>query len=128
MTGNKQLVSNVLPSSLNSITFGYRAKGSVLGSGSLNVPRLPNLRDVFLVNEVKANLISISQLCDQDLFLKFRKDKCIIIYQDQQHIMEGNRSSDNCYLLASLNTFLNTFQNNINLWHNRMRHVSHLSL
>ena len=59
MTGNKWLLSNILPSSLDSITFGDGVKGSVLGSGSLNVPGFPKLRDV-LVNELKANLINIS--------------------------------------------------------------------
>ena len=56
MTGNKWLLSNT---SLDSITFGDGVKGSVLGSGSLNVPGFPKLRDV-LVNELKANLINIS--------------------------------------------------------------------
>ena len=56
------LLSNVLSSSLDFVTFGDGAKGSVLKLGSL-----------------KAKLISINQLCDQDLFLKFKKDKCIVL-------------------------------------------------
>ena len=93
-------LSNVLPSSLHSsslysITFEDGEKGSVLGSRYLNVPDFPKLRNVLLVDELKFNLISTSQLCDQDLFVKFTKDKCIVIDQDQHHIMEGNWSSDN---------------------------------
>ena len=64
MTGNKWLLSHVLPSNLDFVTFGDGVKGSVLGSGSLNVPGLPKLRDVLLVDGLKANLISINQLCD----------------------------------------------------------------
>ena len=79
MTGNKWLLSNVLPSSPNFVTFRDCAKGSVLGSGSLNVPGFPNLRDVLLVDRQKANLISINQLCNQALVVKFKKDKCIVI-------------------------------------------------
>ena len=97
------------------MTFRDNAKGSVQGLESLNVHGLLKLRDILLVDGLKANLISISQLCDQDLFVKFTKDKCIVIYQDQHHIMEGNKSSDNCYLLASPNTCLNTIHNNITL-------------
>ena len=79
MTGNKWLLSNVLPFSLDFVTFGDGAKGSVLGLESFNVSGLPKLKDVLLVDGLKANLISISQLCDQDLFAKYTKDKCIVI-------------------------------------------------
>ena len=95
MTGYKWLLSNVLPSSLDSVTFRDNAKGSVLGSGYLNVPGLIKLRDVLLVDGLKANLININQFCYQDLFMRFTKEKSIVLDQDQQQIMEGNRSSDN---------------------------------
>ena len=90
MIGEKWMQSNFLPSSLDSVTFGDDVKGSVQGLGSLNVPGFPKLRDFLLVDGLKANLISISQLSDQDLFVKLKKDKCIMIDQDQHHIMEGN--------------------------------------
>ena len=60
MKSNKMRLSNVLPSSLDSVTFEDGAKGSVLGSRSLNVPGLPNLRDVLIVDGLKSNLINIS--------------------------------------------------------------------
>ena len=60
MTGNKRLLSNVLPSSLDSVTFRDSSKGSILRLGSLNVLGLPKLRDVLLIDGLKANLISIS--------------------------------------------------------------------
>ena len=83
---------------------------------------------MFLIDGLKANLIIINQLCDQDLFVRFTKDKCIVLDKDQQDIIEGNRSSDNCYLMASPNTCLTTIQNDTNLWHRRMRHLSHINL
>ena len=125
MTSNKWLLSNVLPSSLDSITFGDGAKGRVLGSRSLNVPSLPKLRDVLLVDELKANMVSI---IDRDLFIKFTKDKCIITDQDRKQIMEGNKSSDNCYLLESPNTCLTSIQNNTNLWRIQKGNARHNNL
>ena len=79
MMGNKCLLTNILLSSLNYITFEDSAKGSVLRSRSLNVLGMPKLRDVLLVEELKANLITISQLYDQDIFVKFTKDKCVVL-------------------------------------------------
>ena len=80
------------------------------------------------INGLKANLINISQLCDQDLLVRFAKDKCIVLDQDQEQIMEGNSSSNNFYLLACPNTCRTRVQNDINLWHIHMGHVSHNSL
>ena len=73
MIGNKWLLSNVLPSNMDFVTFRDGTKESVLGSESLNFFSLPKLRGVLLINILKANLTSISQLCDQALFVKFRK-------------------------------------------------------
>ena len=51
--------------------FRNGVKGKVHGPGLLDVPGMPKLEDVLLVEGLKANLISISELCDQDLFVKF---------------------------------------------------------
>ena len=78
MTRNKCLLTNPQPSSLDFVTFGDGAKGSVMGLGSFTVPKMPKLRYVLLVEGLKANPVNISQLCDQDLFVKFTKDRCIV--------------------------------------------------
>ena len=78
-----QLSSNVLPYSMDPVTFEDGGKGTVFGSRSLNVFSLSKATDVLLVDGLKVNLISISQSCDQDLFVRFTKDKYIILYRDQ---------------------------------------------
>ena len=54
MTGNKWLLSNILPYGLDSVTFEDYEKGSVMVSGSLNVPSLLKLRDVPFVDRLFA--------------------------------------------------------------------------
>ena len=49
--------------------------------------------------ELTTNLISISQLCDQNLFVKFTKNTCKVFNNSKKCVMEGARSSDNCYKL-----------------------------
>ena len=56
------------------MTFGYGAKGTMIGSGLLKVPGMPKLEYV-LMNRLKVKLISISQPCDQNLFVKFNQKK-----------------------------------------------------
>ena len=79
MSGNKEFLTNLQPYNLEYMTFGDGAKGIVIGSGLLKVPSMPKLENVILVNGLKVNLISISQLCDQNLFIKLTKDKFLVI-------------------------------------------------
>lgn len=46
---------------------------------------------------MSANLISISQLCDQEFSVSFSKDKFEVLNQDKSVVMIGRRLSDNCY-------------------------------
>ena len=79
MTGNKEFLTNQQPCNLESITFSDGGKGIVIGSGLLKVPGMLKLENVLLMNGLKVNLISISQLYDQNLFVKITKYKCSVI-------------------------------------------------
>ena len=78
--------------------------------GSLTILGLSKLKNVMLVEGLTVNLIS--QLCDENMFVRFTKDRCILHGQNQCNIMEGNRSSNNCYLLTSTSIFMNMMLNN----------------
>ncbi|GAA0185892.1 hypothetical protein LIER_33180 [Lithospermum erythrorhizon] len=62
---------------------------------------LPNLEDVLLVEGLTTNLISISQLCDDGMKVAFNKETCSMNNQSDNLIMQGNRSTDNCYVWTS---------------------------
>ena len=53
---------------------------------------------------------------------------CVVLDLDNSCIIEGNRSSNNCYFLARPNTSLNTRVNDTELWHQRLEHISYISL
>ena len=125
MTGNKEFLINLQPCNLESMTFDDGAKGTVIGSDLLKVPGMPKLENVILVNGLKVNLINISELCDQNLFIKCTKDKCSITNSTNTCVMEGERSSDNCYLLACSRICCTTLLNNSDIWHKRLNHISH---
>jgi hypothetical protein len=55
------------------VTFGDDKKGKVLGIGVIKVNDCFTLNDVALVDRLRYNLLSISQLCDVDLSVLFRK-------------------------------------------------------
>ena len=73
--------------------------------GALIFPSLSRLKDVLLIEGLIVNLDSISQLCNDRLFARFTKEKCMLFYQNQYQIMEGRRSLDNCYVLTSASVY-----------------------
>jgi hypothetical protein len=55
------------------VTFGNDKKGKVLGIGIIKVNDFLSLNNVTLVDRLRYNLLSISQLVDVDLSVLFRK-------------------------------------------------------
>ena len=78
MTGNKNLLTGLHPHATSYVTFGDGAKGEIKGTGKLNFPGVLNLDNVLLVKGLTANLISISQLCDQGLTVNFTQTECLV--------------------------------------------------
>lgn len=69
MTREKAYLDTIKPYTNNYITFGDDSKGRIKGIGKLmyhGLPILDNMLDnMLLVERLTANVISISQLCDQ---------------------------------------------------------------
>jgi hypothetical protein len=55
------------------VTFGDDKKGKVLGTGVIKVNDCFTLNDIALVDRLRYNLLSISQLCDAYLSVFFHK-------------------------------------------------------
>ncbi|KAK2402989.1 gag-protease polyprotein [Trifolium repens] len=96
MTGDKRYLRELKSHLKGSVTFGDGVKGRVIGIGKLAGPNTPCLDDVLLVEGLTANLISISQLCEQGLKVHFNNHECTIA-NDQEVVMKGTKSSDKCY-------------------------------
>ena len=61
------------------VTFGDRSKSQIKGKGIISLPGLPNIANVLYVESLRVNLLSISQICDQDFMVLFSKGKCLIM-------------------------------------------------
>jgi hypothetical protein len=74
MTRNKKLFSSLTPLSHKEYaTFEDDKKGKVLGTDVIKVKDCFILNDVALVDRLRYNLVSISQLCDADLSVLFAR-------------------------------------------------------
>ena len=106
MTGNKCLLSYLQSSNQDFVTFRDGAKETVLRTGSLITLSMYKLGNVLLVNPIR-----VSQLCNQNLLVKFTKDRYTVHDQFQYQIMEETRSSYNFYLLTNFCTCLSSMSN-----------------
>jgi hypothetical protein len=72
MTSDKKWFSSLSPLSHKEyVTFGDDNKGKVLGTGVIKVNDLFTLNDVTLVDRLRYNLLSVSQLVDANLHVLF---------------------------------------------------------
>src|SRR3954467_15056421 len=126
MTGLKDLLVDIKSHSTSYVTFGDGAKGEIKGVGKLECSGVPNLEDVLLVKDLNANLISISQLCDQGYQVNFTKDECVVTNEEKEVVMRGVRSKNNCFLWVSQESSYSTIcskEEEAKLWHQKLGHL-----
>jgi hypothetical protein len=109
MTGNKKWFSSLTPLSHKEyVTFGDDKKGKVLGTGVIKVNDCFTLNDVALVDRLRYNLLSVSQLCDADLSVLFHKSNSSILDSSGKH-------------LCGISHIGNVFQANFSSAHSSLR-------
>jgi hypothetical protein len=87
MTENKKWFSSLTPLSHKEyVTFGDDKKGKVLGTGVIKVNDLFTLNDVALVDKLRYNLLSVSQLVDADLDVPCRKCDSYVLDSSGKHV------------------------------------------
>ena len=96
----------------------------------MDILRLLVFEDVWYVDGLKANLLSISQICDNRLNVFFTKYECEILDGGGDCMCVGVRTTDNCYgLTPSIsNKCFSAKINQVDLWHQRLGHASHKQL
>ena len=71
MTGDKSLFKSLKEKVGDYVTFSDGSHARVLGKGTIEMPRLPLLEDVLYIKGLKVNLLSITQICDEDFLVQF---------------------------------------------------------
>jgi hypothetical protein len=92
MTGNKKWFSSLTPLSHKEyVTFGDDKKGKVLGTGVIKVNDCFTLNGVALVDRLRYNPFYVSQLCDADLSVLFRKSDLHVLDSSVKHVCDISR-------------------------------------
>ena len=70
------------------------------GKGTIYAPNIPNLEKVLYVEGLEANLISISQMCENEFNVQFSQNRCKVFDLNDACVMIGLRTYDNCYVVS----------------------------
>ena len=105
MTKDKSLFKTLKEKVGDYVTFGDGSHAQVLGKGTIEIPRLPLLKDVLYIKGLKANLLSISQICDEDFLVQFSKKGCLIINEEGICKVEFNQPFYWLYSVPNLLVF-----------------------
>ena len=111
------------------ITFGGNAQGRVLAKGTVRVNDKFILKDVALVNKLSYNLLSVSQLIDDNLEVSFKKHSCRILdsFGDQVcKITRVGRLFKGDFLFSSssdLRCLVSSYSKEFFHWHRRLCHI-----
>ena len=100
MTGNKGLFKTLFEGKIGTVTFGDGSKSVIRGIGTVDILGLPVFEDVWYIDGLKANLLNISQICDNGLNVLFTKYECEILDGGGDCMYVGVRTTDNCYGLT----------------------------
>ena len=130
MIGNKALFKTLFEGKIGTVTFGDGSKYVIKGIGTVDIPGLPAFEDVWYVDGLKANLLSISQICNNGLNVLFTKYECEILDGGGDCMCIGVRTAGNCCgITPSIsNKCFNAKINQVDLWHQRLGHASHKQL
>ncbi|KAH9770099.1 Integrase catalytic domain-containing protein [Citrus sinensis] len=111
------------------VSFGDYSKGKILGIGNVGKVSSTLIENVCLVENLKHNLISISQLCDKGYKVIFDKFSCVIKNScDGKTLFVGNRCG-NVYIIdiecaSTVDKYFSALHDDSWLWHRRLGHAS----
>jgi hypothetical protein len=130
MTGDKKWFSSLIPLSHKEyVTFGDNKKGKVLGTGVIKVNDFFTLIDVALVDKLRYNLLSVSQLVDADLDVLFRKSGSRVLDSSSNLVCGVSQignvfQADFSFAQSSLRCLLSQSSSELWKWHRRLGHLS----
>jgi hypothetical protein len=111
------------------VTFRDDKKGKVLSTGIIKVNDCFTLNDVALVDRLRYNLLSVSQLCDADLSVLFRKSDSHVFDSSGKHVCGISRIGNVFHAnfssaQSSLRCLISESSSELWKWHRRLGHLS----
>ncbi|GJS91073.1 putative ribonuclease H-like domain-containing protein [Tanacetum coccineum] len=138
MTGNKSFLTDYQEIDGGFVAFGGSLKGGkITGKGKIRTSKL-DFEDVYFVKELKFNLFSVSQMCDNKNSVLFTKTECLVLsldfkLLDESQVLLKVPRYDNMYSFDLKNVvpsggltclFAKATIDESYLWHRRLSHIN----
>jgi len=129
MTSGSKKFSKISHKVSGHVTYGDNNRGKILGTGKVRSSSVVEIEDVLLVDGLKHNLLSISQLCDKNLKVTFEANHCLICHASTNELVFVGKRIQNIYIVDFENTSFDfiacLFAKNVEpwIWHKRFAHI-----
>jgi len=129
MTGERSIFLTLTMKEGGTVRFGGNQTGKIFGTGTIGNFSI-SINNVWYVDGLRHNLLSISQFCDNGYDVMFEKNNCTVINKDDQSIIfKGKRRSNVYKIIFSELTdqkvlCLLSMSDKKWLWHRRLGHAN----
>ena len=135
MTGDRKWLNNIKQMDGGTVTFGDSNKGKIKGIGEISIDDDVLVKNILFVEGLHHNLISISQLCDNKMIAEFHRTGCNILDEETRELLFVGHRVKNIYVVdldevrsSRMCLIAQYEENNIELWHRRLGHLSHRNI
>ncbi|GJT64401.1 putative ribonuclease H-like domain-containing protein, partial [Tanacetum coccineum] len=136
ITGNISYLSEYEPYDGGYVSFGHGG-GKITGKGTIKTGKL-EFENVYFVKELKYNLFSVSQICDNKNSVMFTDSECLVLgkdfkLDDDTHLLLRTPRQQNMYSIDLKNIIphknltcmiTKAFEDESMLWHRRLGHLN----
>jgi hypothetical protein len=127
MTGDRDKFLTLREERDGSVSFGNDDSSKIIGKGTVRIGnKNEKAENVLLVEDMKHNLLSVSQMCDQGHKVTFDSQKCEIRKEGLGKLVAtAARTSSNIYVLSEIGNEKCCLgkEDESWLWHRRMGHM-----
>jgi transposase InsO family protein len=131
MTGEKKMFTScdMIENLTERIAFGGNGGGTIVGLGKIAISINHSISDVYLVEYLDYNLLSVSQLCDMGYNYLFTNEGVTVFRRGDDSVAFKGELKGRLYLVdfssdkAQLDTCLLTKSSLSWLWHRRLTHI-----
>ncbi|XP_027768496.1 uncharacterized protein LOC114074703 [Solanum pennellii] len=130
MTGDTKNFHSLKALQGGGVSFGDGKKGYILGIGEVGKSLEESIDNVYNVSGLKYSLLSVSQICDKGNEVKFTFEECTVVNLTTKKVI---LTAQRCKIMYVANlktshgddlTCLSAQNENADLWHWRLGHVS----
>jgi len=130
MTGEKSNFLSLTAAQGGSVAFGNGKFGTIVRIGKIGESLSHSIDSVYLVDGLKHNLRSVSQLYDKNNLVVFSPTRCLVVNMNTGDVVLRGKRHKNVYkvCISSLPrnnlTCLSALNDDVMLWHKRLGHAS----